>query len=133
MFKFLQWFKRQPKPFDRRDYISDETLWRIEALFPPEQREEVIVRLAFECGRNVPHFERQSPVELERLQFAALKYSQGEMALLRRGIAQAQRDWRDLFVGVGFAAVDAHRQWKPEKRYETIQEDTPRAPEAAQP
>ena len=58
-----------------------------------------------------------SEAALERLQFAALKLSEGNLDKLDRAVALANRDWRDLLMAAGFGEdVDAHKSGTPEQR-----------------
>jgi hypothetical protein len=53
-------------------------------------------------------------VSLERIRFAALKLSAGNLEALRSAVGLANRDWRDLLMAAGFGRdVDAHRSWHP--------------------
>ena len=52
--------------------------------------------------------------ESERIMFAALRFSHGDLGVLGQAIELAKTDWRDLLVAGGFAAdVDAHERWVP--------------------
>jgi hypothetical protein len=95
--------------------VSLETQRRIDLLFAPTLRGEVVALLAGECGRNLPLSSDGSGAAIERIQFAALKQSGGDMDALVRAIELAQTDWRDLLVAAGFAVdVHAHEHWLPE-------------------
>ncbi|HEU0073545.1 MAG TPA: hypothetical protein VFS30_05995 [Dehalococcoidia bacterium] len=94
--------------------ISSETQRRIDLLFAPALRDEVVALLAAECGRNLALSSNASEAAIERIQFAALKQSGGDMGHLMRAIELAQADWRDLLVAAGFAVdVHAHERWLP--------------------
>lgn len=95
--------------------MTAETQRRIDLLFAPSLRGEVAALLAVECGRNLPLSRDASEAAIERIQFAALKQSGGDMNALVRAIELAQTDWRDLLVAAGFAVdVHAHESWLPE-------------------
>ncbi|NKB34306.1 MAG: hypothetical protein GKR91_14540 [Pseudomonadales bacterium] len=50
----------------------------------------------------------------ERVRFAVLKLSNGNLAQLERQIEEAAVDFRDILVAAGFAErVDAHLEWLP--------------------
>lgn len=50
----------------------------------------------------------------ERLRFAALRLSHGDLRALEEAITLGQADWRDLLVAAGFADdLHAHEQWTP--------------------
>ncbi|MDH3282227.1 MAG: hypothetical protein OEQ18_14015, partial [Gammaproteobacteria bacterium] len=52
--------------------------------------------------------------KMERLRFAVLKLSEGEIDRLVQAIELAQVDWRDLLMAAGFGQdIEAHNQWNP--------------------
>lgn len=52
---------------------------------------------------------------MERIRFAVLKLSQGNISKLLRAIDEARIDWRDLFMAAGFGYdVNAHETWAKE-------------------
>ena len=52
----------------------------------------------------------------ERLRFAALRVSHGDMGALERAIALGRTDWRDLLVAADFADdIQAHEKWVPQR------------------
>jgi hypothetical protein len=92
--------------------LSEATWEKVRELFPPEQHEAVARILETECGNNVPFSEKETSYGLERLRFAALKLSKGNMENLCSAVNLAKRDWRDLLVAAGFAhSIDAHKRW----------------------
>jgi hypothetical protein len=96
--------------------ISQETEKRIALLFPPDERAVVRAILSEHCGHNLPFMEHVEDVKLERIQFAALKLSEGKLDKLDRAVVLAKRDWRDLVVAAGFAEdVNVHMSWLPEQ------------------
>jgi hypothetical protein len=69
------------------------------------------------CGHNLPFCENNTPEQIERIRYAALKLSQGRISLLCEAIDLANTDWRDLLVATGFADdVKIHLDWEPESR-----------------
>jgi len=53
-------------------------------------------------------------VPVERIRFAVLKLSQGNLARLNQQISDAKRDWRDVLIAAGFAHnLTEHKEWKP--------------------
>jgi len=93
--------------------LTDDTLERIRALFPPELQSTVTDTLAAECSNNLPFFENADEHQLERIRFAVLKLSDGDLLELKRAIHIAKIDWRDVLVAAGFAdSVTAHRKWR---------------------
>lgn len=100
---------------DEPPRVSAETRKRIDLLFEPALREEVEALLALECGANLPLMQGGSAAAIERIQFAALKRSGGDMNALVSAIELAQADWRDLLVLADFAVdVHAHERWLPD-------------------
>lgn len=81
----------------------------------PQFSSEVETLLAEHCGRNLPLCDDSTPESLERLRFAALKVSNGEMGRLNEAVNLAKLDWRDLLVWAEFANdVQAHQKWADE-------------------
>jgi hypothetical protein len=83
---------------------------RIESLFPASDREVVRSMLLEECGTNIPGWESAG---LERLRFAVLKISAGDVAKLRKAVDLAKKDFRDALMWAGFGEPDVHRRWRP--------------------
>ena len=84
-------------------------------LFSPEYRREAVRLLEEECSDNLPFCENSDANALERIRFAVLKISEGDIARLRDAIKIAQQDWRDTLMGAGFGySVTAHKQWEQE-------------------
>ena len=93
--------------------LTDETLSRIETLFP-QDRDEVERLLREECADNLPLWVETTPEGLERIRFAVLKLSNGDITALREHIRIAQIDWRDVLVAAGFGHDPrAHEAWAP--------------------
>jgi hypothetical protein len=99
--------------------LSQETLRRLDILFPPEDRERAKALLYEQCGNNLAYH------EIERIRFAALKYSDGNLLLLDRAVKLAQQDWRDLLMAAGFGDVEAHQRWEPKPAGEPSEIDPP--------
>lgn len=94
--------------------VSPETRKRVALLFKPEEQEAACALLQDECGNNLPFMEDKDKIEMERLRFAAIKLSNGELNKLLNAVILAQADWRDLLVAAGFANdVHAHESWLP--------------------
>ena len=65
-----------------------------------------------QCGQNLPFCENGTPESLERLRFAVLKISGGQLEIFNKAIAIAKQDWRDLLMWAGFGhGVKAHEAW----------------------
>ncbi len=88
---------------------------RIESMFEPEQRETVRRMLIEECGNNLLFCEDLNAEALDRCTFDVLKLSGGDMEKLKKAVALAKQDWRDLLIAAGFANDVTQRRWVPEK------------------
>lgn len=96
--------------------LSAATVDHIEALFPPELREQVRELLSRQCGSNLSFCENRDEFQLERVRFAALKLSKGNLRELQKAVKLAQTDWRDVLMAAGFAHdLNAHKKWSPGK------------------
>ncbi|HEX2675093.1 MAG TPA: hypothetical protein VHM19_00600 [Polyangiales bacterium] len=94
--------------------LSTGTLARIGQLFAAAEQPVVFQLLTEECGANLPMMEDATPESLERIRFAALKLSGGDLARLFDVIRLAQVDWRDVLLAAGFADdLRAHERWWP--------------------
>ena len=97
--------------------LSDAVILRINLLFPPEQQKKVSQLLHYECGNNLSSGRNIDTNGLDRVRFAALKLSDGNMDKLENAIAVAKLDWRDLLMAAAFGDVHAHEEWLPTKRW----------------
>jgi len=94
--------------------LSDPTTARLRALFVADEQEAAIRLLEEECGVNLPFCESATPESAERIRFAALKLSRGDLDELRSMVDHAKIDWRDVLVWAGFGNdVAAHHRWWP--------------------
>ena len=94
--------------------ISEATKQRVLAMFASGGAPEAETLLAMDCGRNLPGMDDATAKELERIRFAAIRLSGGDIGRLRDAIRLAQIDWRDLLVAAGFADdIQAHERWQP--------------------
>lgn len=94
--------------------LSDPTTARIRALFSSDEQEAAIRLLEEDCGANLPFCESATSESAERVRFAALKLSRGDLGELRSIVDHANIDWRDVLVWAGFGDdVEAHRRWWP--------------------
>ena len=97
--------------------LSEATLARIRAIFPPEQQAYVIKLIEEQCADNLPFQENTTPQRSERIRHAVLKLSEGNLDKLTDALAIAQRDWRDALVWAGFGnTLEAHNEWFPAPR-----------------
>ena len=66
------------------------------------------------CGADLPLWIPADPRGLERVRFAALKLSNGDLGELRRAVEIARVDWSDVLVAAGFGHDPlAHEAWFP--------------------
>lgn len=94
--------------------LSPETQRRLDALFAGRARETAAQLLITQCAANLPLWTNTDPLGLERIRFAVLKLSGGDLAELERAVQIAQVDWRDALVAAGFGQnVKAHESWVP--------------------
>ena len=92
--------------------LSEKTKEVLEALFPEESREQAKLLLEKECGDNIPDCEKSNKCQMERIRFAALKLSDGNIEKLYDAVSLAQIDWRDLLMAAGFGEdIEAHEKW----------------------
>jgi hypothetical protein len=95
--------------------LSRETQRRLDALFAASDRLEAERLLVEQCGNNLPFDENLDAVQLERVRFAALKLSEGNLGSLRDAVELAQIDSRDLLMAAGFGEdTRAHERWFPD-------------------
>jgi len=94
---------------------SPATTARLRLLFRPEHVAEAVRLLSESCAENLPLLgPPATPTSLERLRFAAIRVSGGDLTRLREAIRIAQVDWRDLLVAAEFASdTRAHERWEP--------------------
>ncbi|HEX5220804.1 MAG TPA: hypothetical protein VFZ59_14640 [Verrucomicrobiae bacterium] len=94
--------------------LSPDTWARVEMLFVPKRRDAARALLEVECADNLPSRERMDSLGLERVRFAVLKLSGGDLEQLRREVEQAKRDWCDTLMAADFGHdVKAHEHWWP--------------------
>jgi len=89
---------------------------KIDALFPPDSRGAARQLIAERCGADLPmssHLQRE-PASFDRIRFAVLKLSGGDLERLKREIDGAHYDWRDTLMAAGFGEdIHAHLKWNP--------------------
>ena len=85
---------------------------RIAMMFAPDEIDLVTSLLTDECGPKLTRY----PVLLDRIRYAVLKLSGGDLAELRKAIRIAQQDWRNALVWAGFGqSLNAHEEWWPDR------------------
>lgn len=94
--------------------LSKPTKARLDALFREEDRATAAKLLIDECGDALPCTSNKTADFWDRIRFAVIKLSAGDMTKLKEQIECAKRDWRDTLVAAGFADdPQAHRSWFP--------------------
>src|SRR5688572_16666405 len=96
--------------------LTPAVVQKIEALFSPEDRETAKRLLLERCGGDLPLSNHMSsdPSGFDRIRFAVLKLSKGNLESLRREIDEAHIDWRDTLMAAGFGQdIHAHLKWNP--------------------
>jgi hypothetical protein len=92
--------------------LTSDTLDRIHRTFPEAAWTEVETLLREECGDRLPLV--RSAELVERIRFAVLKLSCGDLDRLKRHIRGARHDWRDVLMAAGFAnSITSHKEWMP--------------------
>jgi len=94
--------------------LSDDTRQRLQRLFPEPQWQEVEAILREDCGDTLPMVKPSWLDLVERIRFAVLKLSQGDLTRLKKHVKGARHDWRDVLMAAGFAnSLTAHKDWRP--------------------
>src|SRR4051812_12828979 len=97
--------------------LSSETRIRLVALFSEEEQGAAAKLLLEECGDGLPLTSRANADFWDRIRFAVLKLSAGDLKKLKQVIAGANHDWRDTLTAAGFGHdVNAHRSWFPKSK-----------------
>lgn len=92
--------------------LSRLTKQLIEIIFNPADAVEASQWLEQECGDNLPFCREYDERKMERIRFAALKLSNGNIPKLLRAIDMARRDWRDLLMATDFGNhLETHETW----------------------
>ena len=92
--------------------LSPTTELIVQKLFAAEHQEEARRVLREDCGNNIPLLQEADEYRLERIRFAALKLSAGDLEALRRAAQLAYTDWRDLLMAADFGKdLKAHVKW----------------------
>lgn len=95
--------------------LSDATRQRLQCLFAGQGGERAEKLLLERCGDNLPGVATDYLQLAERIRFAVLKLSDGDVDKLQAAIAGAAVDWRDTLVAAGFESdTSAHLAWQPQ-------------------
>ena len=92
--------------------LTQRTTKVIAALFPKNEQGIVSDELVTNCSTNIPGCDNWSNVQLERIWFAVLKLSVGQLNKLESSIKLANTDYRDLLMAADFGCdLEAHNKW----------------------
>jgi hypothetical protein len=95
--------------------LSQRTAQLVETFFSPKDMTEASQWLEEECGNNLPSCQALDEYGMERIRFAAIKLSRGNIHKLLKAIDEARMDWRDLLMAADFGLdVNAHEIWAKE-------------------
>ncbi|GAC1370462.1 MAG: hypothetical protein NVS3B3_03150 [Aquirhabdus sp.] len=98
--------------------LSSETVSRIRALFNPTDHTMLEDYLRTECGDNLPLVDECFVELAERIRFAVIKLSEGNLESLIEWVEKSKIDWRDTLVAAGFASsLRSHLSWHPNQRF----------------
>jgi hypothetical protein len=96
--------------------LTETVRQKINAIFPAASRETVQKLLEEKCGADLPLTGcfGPDPSAFDRIRFAVLKLSKGDVKSLEREVAAAHVDWRDTLMAAGFGEdLRAHLYWNP--------------------
>ena len=97
--------------------LSPGTRARLEALFTKEKWEPAAKLLVERCGDGLPLTRGAGDDFWDRVRFAVLKLSEGDLKQLERAVEMANADWRDTLMAAGFGhSATIHRGWFPARR-----------------
>lgn len=92
--------------------ITLRTKLVIAALFPENVRSFVKSELETYSSTNVPGCSHWTGIQLERIWFAVLKLSNGNLSQLESSVKLANSDFRDLLMAASFGhELEAHNKW----------------------
>ena len=92
--------------------LSPRTKQLVEIFFSAKDISEASLWLEEECGNNLPSCNQQDEHGMERIRFAAIKLSKGNLLKLLQTIDEARMDWRDLLMAADFGFdVNSHENW----------------------
>jgi hypothetical protein len=96
--------------------LTEAVSQKIDALFPVKDRAAARKLIEENCGADLPMSSHMGPDPsgFDRIRFAVLKLSGGDLTRLEREIADAHVDWRDTLMAAGFGEdIHAHLRWNP--------------------
>ena len=97
--------------------LGPETQRRVNLLFDPALSGLASRMLMEQCGNNIPFDQTCDKYQMERLPYAVLKLSGGDIDKLQQAINDATVDSRDVLMAAGFGDdIEAHRKWLADER-----------------
>lgn len=95
--------------------LSPRTTQLVEKIFAQKDIPEATQWLEEECGNKLPFCNSNDEFQMERIRFATIKLSEGEISKLLQAIDVARMDWRDVLMASGFGYhLDTHEIWAKE-------------------
>ena len=93
--------------------LTNITIQLVEKLFLKNEVLEAIELLKLDCADDLPLLHEKIFLDgNERIRFAAIKFSDGNLDKLYYAVDLAQKDWRDLLLFSGFGNdAEAHKVW----------------------
>jgi hypothetical protein len=79
--------------------LTDATADRVARLFASADRDWVAALLLEDCGEYLSLLSFSDSAAIERIRFAVLKLSGGDLNALQRAVDLAKTDWRDVRSG----------------------------------
>jgi hypothetical protein len=99
--------------------LTEAVSQKIDALFPVDGRALARKLIEEKCGTDLPLSTHMGPDPsgFDRIRFAVLKLSGGDLVRLEREIDGAHCDWRDTLMAAGFGQdIHAHLKWNPKPK-----------------
>ena len=90
--------------------LSSETRVRLEALFPKGEQDAAAKLLMEKCGDGLPLTEWAKEDFWDRIRFAVLKLSSGDLKKLKQEVEGANCDWRDTLMAAGFDVIASKKK-----------------------
>ncbi|MCB1607359.1 MAG: hypothetical protein KDI71_10330 [Xanthomonadales bacterium] len=95
--------------------LTDAVAQMLATIFPIEARDAARQLIAERCWSSLPLASPEcEPASFDRIRFAVIKLSAGDLERLRRVIDRAHADWRDILLAADFGEdINAHLSWNP--------------------
>ncbi len=93
--------------------LSKDVKQKIAVVFKELDRPKASELIRRRCGTSLPMMKTVEIEDFDRIRFAVIKLSRGNVGKLEELIDQANVDWRDILVDAGFADDEkAHLAWE---------------------